>query len=121
MDCRPTDHSTDRIEQELIVERLPEVRGRSRSFDALTRQDIVVGADEDDRDDDPVGGQPRLKLETVHPTIQMDVQHQAGSPDQRRCAQKIFRRCECFDGETGRLDQPTKRSADRAVVVNDGD
>jgi len=80
----PTDRSTDRIKQELVVEWLEKVRGRSGSFDALAREDIVMGGDEDDWNDDPVGGQPRLKLETAHPTIQVDVQHQAGSADQRR-------------------------------------
>jgi hypothetical protein len=80
----PTDHSTDRIEQELVVEWLEEARGRSGSFDALARWDIVMGGDEDDRDGDPVGGQSRLKRETAHPAIQVDVQHQAGSPDQGR-------------------------------------
>jgi hypothetical protein len=33
----PTDHSTDRIEQELVVERFAEVRGRSGLFEALAR------------------------------------------------------------------------------------
>jgi hypothetical protein len=84
MECGPTDRSTDRIEQERFVEWLAEVCGRSELFDALAREDIVMGGDEDDRDDDPVGGQLRLKLEAAHPTIQVDVQHQAGSPDQRR-------------------------------------
>jgi len=115
----PTDHSTDRIEQEVVVERLAEVCGRSRVFSALAREDIVMGGDEDDRDDDPVGGQVRLKLEPAHPAIQVDVQDQAGSADQRRGAQKIFRRCECLGGETGKPNQPAKRSADRVVIVND--
>jgi hypothetical protein len=84
MDCRPTDRSPDRIEQELVVEWFEEVRGRSGFFDALARWDIVMGGDEDDRDDDPVGGQPCLKLETAHPTIEVDVQHEAGSPAQGR-------------------------------------
>jgi len=80
-----------------------------------------MGCDEDDRDGDPVGGQPRLKVETAHPTIQMDVQHQAGSLDQKRRAQEIFPRCERLGSETGKLNQPAKRSADRVVVINDGD
>jgi hypothetical protein len=84
MEWRPADRSTDRIKQELVVEWLEEVRGRSGVFEALAREDIVMGGDEDDRDEDPVGGQLRLKLEPAHPTIQVDVQHEAGSPGQRR-------------------------------------
>jgi hypothetical protein len=115
----PIDHATERIDQELVVERFAEVRDRSSFFGALARGDIVMSGDEDDRDDDPVGGQLRLKLEAAHPAIQMDVQYEAGSSRERRRGQKILRRCEGFGGETGKLNQPPKRSADRVVIVND--
>lgn len=114
-----THDRTDRSEQELVVARLAQVRGGSGVLGALPRRDVVKGGDEDDRDDDLVGDQVRLKLETAHPTVQMDVQHQARGQGQRRRAQKIFRRCEALGGEAGNPNQPTKRSADRVIVVND--
>ena len=80
-----------------------------------------MGGDENDRDGNIVRGQSLLQIEATHPTTQVDVQDQAGGQAERRRAQKILRRPKSLGGETGKLNQPTKRSADRGVVVNDGD
>jgi len=77
------DRSTDRLDQEVIVEWLAEVPGGSGCVDALAHGDSVIGGDEDDRDDDPIDLQLRLKLETGHAAIQVDVQNEAGGEDQR--------------------------------------
>ena len=78
-----TDRSTDRLDQEAIVEWLAEVPGGSGCVDALPHGDLVIGGDEDDRDDDTIDLQLRLKLETSHAAVQVDVQNEAGGEDQR--------------------------------------
>jgi hypothetical protein len=115
-----TDRATDRLDQEVIVEWLGEVPGGSGCVDALPHGDLVIGGDEDDRDDEPIDLQLRLKVETAHAAVQVDVQDQAGRADQKRRSEKILSRCEGLGGETGRLHKPAKRSADRAVIVYDG-
>lgn len=80
-----------------------------------------MGGDEDDRDGDLVRSQSLLQIEAAHPATQVDVQDQAGGRAERGRAQKILSRPKSLGGETGKLNQPTERSADRGVVVNDGD
>jgi hypothetical protein len=79
--------------------------------DALPHGDLVIGGDEDDRDDDAIDLQLRLKLETSHAAVQVDVQNEAGGEKQRGRTEKILGRREGLGGETGRPHEPTKRSA----------
>ena len=78
-----TDRSTDRLDQEVIVEWLAEVPDGPGSVDALAHGDPVIGGDEDDRNDDPIDLQLRLEVETGHAAIQVDVQNEAGGENQR--------------------------------------
>src|SRR5712691_3836908 len=79
------DCPTDRVEQRVFVDGLPQVAGGPAVFDTLAGRGIVVGCDEDHGDARPVSHQAVVKIESAHSAVQVDVEDETGwaTPAQR--------------------------------------